>query len=142
MTSHFRKELAINQGKALKARLKRLEAEFAEYEDMGLSEDPGALNILEQITDIEAKGAALTRLWKQEEARNRPRAKMTEAEFLSMSPEEMKRRADMGDCEAIDRIFSKSKYYDKDQWSDPDVRQRVFDAVQEIQLRKGVENGG
>jgi hypothetical protein len=45
---------------------------------------------------------------------------MTDAEFQAMSPEKMAKHP-----EAVERIFSKSKYYSRDMWNDPVVQQRV-----------------
>jgi hypothetical protein len=38
--------------------------------------------------------------------------------------------------EDIDRIFSKSKYYTKNQWADPDVAARVQAGMSEVQRRR------
>ncbi|WP_316200804.1 MULTISPECIES: hypothetical protein [unclassified Bradyrhizobium] len=56
---------------------------------------------------------------------------MTDAEFMAMSPERMQQHP-----EALNRIFSKSKYYDKQMWSDPDVVRRVSDGVAEVERRR------
>jgi hypothetical protein len=56
-------------------------------------------------------------------------AASTEAEFLARSPERM-------NGEDVDRIFSKSKYYSKGQWQDPEINARVMAGVREVQARK------
>ena len=61
---------------------------------------------------------------------------LTDAEFMAMSPERMAQLASQGNTEAIDRIFSKSIHYTKDQWSDPEVQRRVRAGVNEVARRR------
>ena len=38
--------------------------------------------------------------------------------------------------EDVDRIFSKSKYYDPNQWNDPEVSSRINAGVREVERRR------
>lgn len=54
---------------------------------------------------------------------------MNDQEFMARSPERMT-------GEDVDRIFSKSRYYSKDQWSDPEVARRVQAGMREVEARR------
>jgi hypothetical protein len=121
--SDFHKDLIMSQGKRLYAERKRLEAELAEYEECGLSEDQRAMDIGQRILELDAKGALLN----QEMARrNQPQqsAPLTDQEFMSLSPDRF-RDPNIRD-QMLNHILGKSKYFDpKKDWNDPTVQQKI-----------------
>jgi len=63
------------------------------------------------------------------QAINKPTPIVTEGERRERSPERM-------DASDVDYIFSKSKYYSRDMWNNPDIAQRVQQGIAEVQRRK------
>jgi hypothetical protein len=96
-----------------------------------MNDHEGAAEYAQDIANLDAQERAIVDLHNRHVAQNQPAAPLTDAEFMALSPERMAQHP-----EAVDRIFSKSKYYDKNQWSDPNVQRLVREGVAEAQRRR------
>jgi hypothetical protein len=105
----------------LNAERLRWQANLAEYRAEGNEEGIGvSLATLAEVNRHEKELRELADDHIASINKANEREEMTDAEFLAMSPEKMAKHP-----EAVERIFSKSKYYSRDMWNDPVVQQRV-----------------
>ena len=127
----FKQQAAEQRLKVLRAAKAQVAADLARYEADG--DLDMAANEIQAFSNLESEEQNLINSYNRYVASNTPRAArpMTDAEFTAMSPEQM-----MEHPEAVDRLFSKSKYYSPDQWSDPKVVERMTAGVAEVQRRK------
>jgi hypothetical protein len=130
----FKAQAAEQRLKVLRAARQQVAANIASYEANG--DVDSAADEIQTFANLETEEQNLINSYRRYEAQNAPRqpGPISDNEFMAMSPENMLRHP-----ETIDRIFSKSKYYSKDQWSDPEVAQRVRDGMAEIERRKRYE---
>ncbi len=128
--SDFYEDAAKKRYAILEAAKARCIANLEEHRAIG--NDMDAQEEIQTLATLNDQMASLQRLHQQyHEARNPVRHEMTEKEWEAMSPEQMRHHP-----EAIDQIFAKSKYYTKDQWSDPEVARRVRAGLQQVELLK------
>ena len=134
MADDFKTQAAQQRLKVLAAAKARVAANISTYEANG--DVDSAADELQAYSNLESEEQNLINSYNRYVASNTPRAArpMTDAEFTAMSPEQMMERPD-----AVDKIFSTSKYYTKDQWSDPKVVERMTAGVAEVQRRRREE---
>lgn len=90
----------------------------------------GADETIDRLNALEAEAAAFQR--NQQRYQQQPQqVPLTDAEVQALSPERLSQHP-----EAIDRIFSKSKYYTPGQWSEPEIARRVKQGWDEVQRRR------
>jgi hypothetical protein len=130
MSDDFETELIRQRETALNAELAQAQANYQSAKHM--DDYVGANSAIDHIQRIEAERSAGRRLYNDHIARKNYRApELTDSEFLAMSPERMAQHP-----ECIDRIFAKSKYYEKGQWADPEIAKRTQAGIQEVQRRR------
>ncbi len=128
--SDFYDEAARQRYATLEAAKARVVANLEEYRAIG--DEASAAEELQTLATLNDQQQSLRRLHQQYNAqRNPPQQEMSDAEFVAMSPERMAQNP-----AAIDRIFSKSKYYTPNQWSDPEVAKRAQAGVAEVERRR------
>jgi hypothetical protein len=89
-----------------------------------------ATQLIQGLANAKAERRNLESTYAEYTASQRPQqAPGTEAEFMARAPERMT-------GEDLDRVFSKSKYYTKGQWADPEIAARVNAGCAEVQRRK------
>jgi hypothetical protein len=90
-----------------------------------------ATQLIQGLANAKAERRNLEATYNEYVASQQPRqqAPGTEAEFMARAPERMT-------GEDLDRVFSKSKYYSKGQWADPEIAARVNAGWAEVQRRK------
>ena len=115
---------------------RRLGADLAEAQQYGNTTEAG--EIIQQMANLEAEKRNMQQLKDDYMRGQQPNdEEVSEAEFMAMTPKQMKRHPQAGAL--VDRIFSKSKYYTPDQWSDPKVQKGVRDGLAEVDRRNAEE---
>ena len=133
MTDDFYLRTAREQYKVLQTQIQKCEAELAEHEANGDEYEPRQL--MGDRSVLRAAQAALEHDYNERVRKlNHREPEMTDAEFVAMSPERMAQNP-----VAVDRIFSKSKYYTPNQWADPEVAKRTAAGVQGVIRREDVD---
>ena len=135
--SDFKTEAARARLKVLSAAKQQVSANIARYESEG--DLDSASDEIQAYANLESEEQNLVNSYQRYQAASAPRQSepISDSEFLAMSPERM-----LENPQLVDKIFSKSKYYSKDQWQDPEVASRVRAGLAEIEKRKRYESGG
>ena len=135
--SDFKTEAARARLKVLSAAKMQLAANISRYEAEG--DLDSASDEIQAYANLESEEQNLVNSYQRYQAASAPRQQepISDSEFLAMSPERM-----LENPQLVDKIFSKSKYYSKDQWQDPEVASRVRAGLAEIEKRKRYESGG
>lgn len=135
--SDFYEDAAMLRYRTLEAAKAQCQADLARYQAAG--DEYAAAEELQTLATLNDQVTSLQRLHNQYRQQMNPpsQATMTDSEFMALSPERMAQHP-----EAIDRLFSKSKYYSPDQWSDPKVQGLVRAGMDEVQRRRRYEAGG
>lgn len=121
-------EVAQQRAQELTADLAEMEAALLRARSEG--DEHSARQLIQGIANGRAERRNLEVTYNEYVVSQAPRHEVTsDAEFLARAPERMT-------GEDIDRIFSKSKYYTKNQWADPDVAARVQAGMSEVQRRR------
>jgi hypothetical protein len=131
MADDFKARAAEQRLKVLSAAKSQVAANIALYESNG--DLDSAADELQAYANLETEENNLVSSYQRHVARNAPRdpGPISDTEFMAMSPERMLQHP-----ETVDRIFSKSKYYSKDQWGDPEVAGRVRAGMAAVEQRK------
>lgn len=121
---------------AAQQRAAEIDADVAEL-NSGLArarldgDDYSARQLVQSLANAKAERRNLEATYNEYVQSQQPRqeAPTSDAEFMARAPERMT-------GEDLDRVMSKSKYYSKDMWSDPEVAARVNAGVLEVQRRR------
>jgi hypothetical protein len=133
----FKLQAAQARLKVLAAAKAQVAANISRYESENDLES--AADEVQVFSNLESEESNLISSFQRYQAASAPRQvePISDSEFLAMSPERM-----LENPQLVDKIFSKSKYYSKDQWQDPEVASRVRAGLAEIEKRKRYEGGG
>jgi len=136
MSDDFYDSAARQRYAVLQAARSRCVANLEEYRATG--NDIDAQEEIQTLATLDDQMASLQRLHQQyQQSRNPNPTSVGDQEFIAMSPERMAQNPEL-----VERIFQKSKYYDPNQWSDPEVRSRFAAGIEEVKRRRRVESGG
>lgn len=136
MSDDFYDSAARQRYAVLQAARSRCVANLEEYRATG--NDIDAQEEIQTLATLDDQMASLQRLHQQyQQSRNPNPTSVGDQEFIAMSPERMAQNPEL-----VERIFQKSKYYDPNQWSDPEVKTRFMAGVEEVKRRRRVESGG
>lgn len=136
MADDFKTEAARQRLKVLAAAKAQVSANIARYESEG--DMDSAADEIQAFSNLEAEEQNVVNSYQRYQAASAPRQPeaISDSEFMAMSPERM-----LSHPELVDKIFSKSRYYSPDQWSQPEVAAGVRRGLAEIERRKKYEGG-
>src|SRR4051794_17604036 len=125
--SDFKREAMNQRYKVLQAAKAQVAANISNYEASG--DTDSAADEIQAYSNLESEEQNLVASYQRHLAPRPPAPPETEGEWRSKSPERMTEHD-------VDKIFSRSKYYTRDQWSDPTVAEGVRRGLIEVQNRK------
>lgn len=135
MADDFYDQAARRQYQTLQAARSRVLANLEEHRSVG--NDMDAAEEIQTLAVLNDQMASLERLHQQYNAQRNPSpVQIGDQEFMAMSPERMAQNPEL-----VERVFQKSKYYDPNQWNDPEVRSRFMAGIEEVKRRRRVESG-
>jgi hypothetical protein len=136
MADDFKTEAARARLKVLAAAKAQVAANISRYESE--NDVASASDELQAYANLETEEQNLVNAYQRYQAQSAPRQPepISDSEFMAMSPERMLQHPEL-----VDKIFSKSRYYTPDQWSQPAVADGVRRGLAEIERRKKIEGG-